>query len=154
MAKPLITTTITPTAEVVQKVGMIGPRVRVELRTSVLKLAIGMVAFVKEKKLSGQVLRNRTGTLRRSITHKMQEQPESIRATVGTNVSYARVHEFGWEGKVLIDQAFGRQLKYPVWKSVRLPERSFLRSSLKDKAEDIKKELRAAVRRGTTGSRS
>jgi phage gpG-like protein len=124
-------------------------RTRVELRKSTVKLALQLVRHVKEQKLSGQVLKNRTGTLRRSITHKVAETPQEIKGTVGTNVSYARPHEFGYKGQTLITQAFGRQLKFPVWKSINLPQRSFLRSSLREKADAIRTEYMAAVKRGT-----
>lgn len=149
MARPFITTTVTGDSEVVSRLNAMSPKVKQELLVTVRRLAIGLQGHVKQNKLSGQVLKNRTGTLRRSITYKVTEGPDGVRAQVGTNVAYARPHEFGYQGKALIDQAFGRKLKFPVWKSINLPERSFLRSSLKDKAEQIKTELRQAVLRGT-----
>lgn len=149
MATPsLITGQVIGTAEVIERIEGLPATTRAELNKSTLKLALMLVAHVKQNKLSGQVLRNRTGTLRRSITHQVQELPQEIKGTVGTNVAYARPHEFGWHGNVLIDQAFGKKLKFPVWKTVTLPERSFLRSSLREKADAIRKEYREAVKRG------
>lgn len=142
--------TVTGTAEVIQHLSRIPQKARADLEITVRRLAIDLQSHVKANKLSGQVLRNRTGTLRRSITHRMFSGPDGVRAQVGTNVVYARPHEFGYKGVTLIDKAFGRQLKFPVWKGINLPERSFLRSSLKDKAETIKRELKESVLRSTT----
>jgi phage gpG-like protein len=52
---------------------------------------------IKEKKLSGQVLNVRTGLLRSSWhTTPARYQPGvGVSGQVGTNVKYARVHEYG-----------------------------------------------------------
>lgn len=153
---------VTGDSEVITHLKGVPPRVRGELELTVRRLAITLQQYVKQDKLSGQVLRNRTGTLRRSITHKIFSALDGVRGIVGTNVSYARPHEFGFKGQVNVKQhlrnvkmAFGRQIE-PVQavvgahtRNVNLPERSFLRSSLKDKSDDIKKALREAVLRGT-----
>lgn len=148
--KPMVHGWVEGDAEVIQRLEGFPASTRAELGKSTLKLALQLVAYVKQHKLSGQVLKNRTGTLRRSITHQVQELPQEVKGIVGTNVAYARPHEFGWHGNILIDQAFGKRLKFPVWKTVTLPERSFLRSSLRDKAEAIRKEYREAVQRGVS----
>lgn len=101
---------------------------------------------VMRAKLSGQVLNVRTGTLRRSIDQAVYQEGAQIRGVVGTNVEYARVHEYGFSGTVtvkehlrLIKKAFGKDLKTPREVTVRthsarvnLPERSFLRSALRE----------------------
>lgn len=125
------------------------PRVRAAARQSITRSLFELVAEVKSQKLSGQVLRNRTGRLRRSI-HKSDvvDSGNEISGTVGTNVQYAAVHEYGFAGTVtvkahmrMIKQAWGKALKNPHEVSVRshgrqvnLPERSFLRSALKEMA--------------------
>ena len=73
---------------------------RERLRTTIVRLAIQVQGAVKETKLTGQVLHVRTGTLRRSINQKVEDQGDSIVATVGTNVAYAHVHEYGFHGEV------------------------------------------------------
>lgn len=132
---------------------------RNRVRTALIRLSIELQAYIKSSKLSGQVLKNRTGTLRRSINRKIIETPTSIQAFVGTNVKYARPHEYGFEGTVnvrehlrLVKEAWGRELKMPVWatvkphqREVRLPERSFLRSALLDKRSKILTELNVAI---------
>lgn len=149
MVNPFIKATLTGETEVIQKLeGTMPKRVRGELVLTVRRLAIELQRYVKQDKLSGQVLKNRTGTLRRSVYQRVDESPQSVTGRVGTNVFYGALHEGGFEGKRLITQAFGRQLKFPVWASIKLPKRSFLRSSLKDKSVHIKEELGMAVMRG------
>lgn len=61
-----------------------------------------LAEYVRTSKLSGQVLKNRTGTLRRSI-HAMATREEGvISGQVGTNVEYAHVHEHGFHGPVQV----------------------------------------------------
>lgn len=65
------------------------------MRRSVIVLA----DYIAEKKLSGQKLDVRTGNLRRSFqenkARKVQQRGEAITGTVGTNIEYARIHEYG-----------------------------------------------------------
>jgi phage gpG-like protein len=134
------------------------PRLRVALRKAITRDAIALTRYVKEEKLSGQVLKNRTGTLRRKINYTVSESPTAVTASVGVKLSYAAAHEFGFDGVVsvrehlrTVTQAFGRPIQ-PVQAVVRahemhmhLPERSFLRSSLKENAPTIREHLRAAI---------
>lgn len=146
-------------AEVVQTLTSMPPRVHDDLVKKVRRLAIELQGYVKREKLSGQVLKNRTGTGRRSITYKVDESPDTVRGQVGTNVWYMGMHENG--GMIaahtrLITQAFGRELKFPVHVNVKahmLPQRSFLRSSLKDNALHIKDELQKTVVKSVKGVR-
>jgi phage gpG-like protein len=137
-------------------------RVRTALSAAVQAQAFALVDYVKSSKLSGQVLCNRTSHLRDSIHSEMQEDGDRISATVGTNVEYGAIHEYGYDGPESvkahmrrITEAFGRPLKFPVWASVRpftrtmhMPERSFLRSSLEEKADSIRQAIEQAVMAG------
>jgi phage gpG-like protein len=136
------------------------PRIHRELSRTVQRLAIKLTAHVKQNKLTGQVLKVRTGTLRRSINHQVTETPTSTLASVGTNLSYAAIHEYGFEGVVnvrahlrLAKVVFGRALATPVVqhvgahaRHVNMPRRSFLRSALKDLKPEIMAQLEAAAR--------
>lgn len=109
-------------------------------------IVLKLQARVVRNKLNGQVLNVRSGTLRRSIDQAVYQDGSQIRGVVGTNVEYARVHEYGFNGTVtvkehlrLVKKAFGKDLKTPKEVMVRthaarvnLPERSFLRSALRD----------------------
>lgn len=136
----------------------IAPQVRTRLDATIAQLALRLVRDVKAEKLSGQVLKNRTGRLRRSVNYRISEDtPARIEATVGTNVEYARAHEYG--GTVTVKehlrtqvQAWGRPIT-PRKVSVKqhtatFPERSFLRSALREMAPEIRRQIAAAVEEG------
>ena len=156
-------------------------KIRIGLREAIQRLAIQVQTRVKEK-LSGEVLKNRTGKLRSSINQEVQVESDSIVAVVGTNVSYAARHEYGFHGtetvKAHIRRSRGQMAaatytytnkagvsvsktrstgKYgrstgdiqvrSFTRQANTPERSFLRSSLKELSSTIKGEMAAAVSR-------
>jgi len=72
------------------------------IRTEMERQAISLTRYIQEQKLSGQVLRSRTGDLRRSITYRMRDTAESFEAIVGTNLSYAGAHELGSKPHIIL----------------------------------------------------
>ena len=80
---------------VVMRLATAPAHVRERVRTEVDRLGIELQRKVKESKLTGQVLKVRTGRLRRSINLKVTEDGNSITGSVGTNVAYARRFEIG-----------------------------------------------------------
>lgn len=132
-------------------------RAEESLRDETVRLSIQLSTHVKRDKLSGQVLKNRTGRLRRSINYRVEGEGSKLFGIVGTNVVYARAHEYGGPVTIrahlrTITQAFGRKLKSPVTFEVRAhtvtyPERSFLRSALADMSTEIKQKLAQAMRK-------
>jgi phage gpG-like protein len=143
-----------------KKLLRIGPITRDRLATVILRLTIKLQGIVKQDKLSGQVLRAPTGTLRRSITQKVIKTDSSIVGIVGTNVPYARPHEFGFKGNVTVQEhlrtikvAWGREIRSgPIQIAVRghtrrvnMPERSFLRSALREMTPEIEKEMLSVI---------
>lgn len=52
-------------------------------------------SHIRAQKLSGQSLRVRSGRLRSSITHRIAKENNDLVARVGTNVIYAKIHEYG-----------------------------------------------------------
>lgn len=77
----------------------------------VTRLSVEVQAAVKDK-LSGGVLHVRSGTLRRSINRVVTQEGGSTTAVVGTNVIYAGVHEFGFDGVVTV-RAHTRHINAP-----------------------------------------
>ncbi len=82
----------------------------------VTEFAIDVTATAKLK-VSGDVLKVRTGRLRRSIHYEVNKQPGRVSGIVGTNVEYAAVHEHGFDGPQSVrsfmrmqTQAFGRSI--------------------------------------------
>lgn len=132
--------------------------------TAVDAEALNMVGYVQTRKLSGEVLQQRTGRLANSITAGPRtEEKGVISRTVGTNVEYARIHELG--GTIdhpggtpyFLDRATGMAVfvaktsEYaaglPVTQAhpIHMPERSFLRSSLKELEPVIRQRIGVAL---------
>lgn len=121
------------------------------------RLVLALSNRVKFQKLSGQVLKNRTGTLRRSIAPNVSAAGNVIIGTVATNVEYAHIQEYG--GKTPAHDIFpkkGRALafmmggKQVIVKSVHhpgsvIPEHSFMRTSLAEMEPEIKVAFENAV---------
>jgi phage gpG-like protein len=144
--------------QTIQKWETFAGSLRGELRAKITLLAGDLEALVK-RKLSGPVLKvgsrsddKHKGELRDSINTKIIETSDSIVAVVGTSVSrvpYARIHEFG--GTIVPKTAEYLVFKTAdgMWhkvKSVTMPQRSYLRSSLADKAPFIKSELEKVLK--------
>lgn len=138
------------------------PALQAATKQSVTACLIELTRYVKEQKLSGQVLRNQTGRLRRSIhASDVLVSETEISGVVGTNVSYGGFWEYGYHGPVTVKQhmrmmvkAWGRPVKNPHLVSVRehnrqinVPERSFLRSSLKELGPKFTAQLQTDLQR-------
>ena len=125
--------------------------------------------YVKTEKLSGQVLRNRTGHLRASIVAGVDRAPGTITGFYGVpqgpTLVYGRAHEFGFAGVVTVKEhlrrvteAFGRPLAEPVLATVgahtramHLPPRSYLRTTLEELRPLFERELGAALPEAVRG---
>lgn len=90
---------------------------RPRLKRALQFLGIGLVAHIQKTKLRGQRLNQRTGRLSASVHEETVESAAGITTHVGTNVKYARPHEYGFQGPVqykahirTIKQAFGRPI--------------------------------------------
>jgi phage gpG-like protein len=157
----MLSATLVGSNAVAAKLNRVPAMITARLERVTLRFCLDLSARVKARKLSGQVLNVQTGRLRRSIHHEVMVSGSRIVGAVGTNVSYARIHEFG--GTVqrsahnrLIRSAWGRPLRYPVWQSVRahsarFPERSFLRSALTEMRSDYRTRVDAAVKQLSAG---
>lgn len=146
---------------VAAKLASKGTSVHARIVRQIQILTLKLQRHVKQNKLSGQVLKVRTGTLRRSIDFHMEETPTSVRGKVSTNVKYGKRHEFGFSGQETvkahlrtIKQAFGQSITPKQvavsahTRTVNVPARSFLRSALKDMKPEIVASLKQAVSGG------
>ena len=146
----------------------VGAKVVDAVSRAVERNAIEVTATVK-RKLSGEVLKNRTGTLRRSIHYIVEAQPGMVTATVGANMDeakYARIHEYGGTinhparehtlyfhmsksgdvGNKFVKKGksnFAQKSHVGAWTQV-VKERSYLRSSLLDHRDQIIKSIQKA----------
>jgi phage gpG-like protein len=129
------------------------------LRNGITRACLRLQTKVKQDKLSGQVLNVRTGRLRRSITQRVEEESGSVVGYVGTKVKYARAHEFGFTGNVTVREHLRKaksgkeSLVKAHSRNVHLPERSFLRSALKDLQPAIRQDIRAGVVEAVKGAK-
>lgn len=56
------------------------------------------VGYIRRRKLLGQVLNRRTGQLIKSLEQRVDVLAEGVVGRVGSNLPYAAVHEFGYQG--------------------------------------------------------
>lgn len=138
-----------------------GGKVQTAIVQSIGRSALRLQSEVMDNRLSGQVLNIRTGNLHRSIHQQVTSSGGLVVGEVNTNVRYGVAHEYGFAGTVnvkasmrQIRQAFGRPLKSPRYvqirahsRNVKLPERSFLRSALRDMKPKIEADLQKSIER-------
>lgn len=78
------------------KLGQIASRIDSEVIPIGMKKAVSFLeGYIKKNKLSGQVLKVRSGRLRSSITNRVFLSGKDLAGQVGTNVVYAKIHEIG-----------------------------------------------------------
>jgi len=109
-------------------------------------------AGVKEGFGSNDRPRVRTGYLRRSITSNVTERGSKIIGTVGSNVVYAAIHEFGGT----ISAKSGDRLRFQIggeWvsvSSVLIPKREYIRPAIQKETRSIKDVLFKPITRELT----
>jgi phage gpG-like protein len=110
-----------------------------------------------QRKVSGEVLQVRSGTLRASITAAVTESGGAVTASVGSDAPYAAIHEYGGTTRAHLIEAknaqslaflvggrlvFAKRVFHP---GSHMPERSFLRSALAEMAPEIAAALAEAA---------
>jgi phage gpG-like protein len=130
--------------------------------TKMKAITINLQRHVITDKLHGQVLKQRSGALARSIQQDSHVEGETVVGEVFSagDVKYAAIHEFGGttpphdivpnKAEALAfaiggKMTFAKVVHHP---GSRIPERSYLRSSLADQASDILAGLKQAAIRG------
>jgi len=148
--------------EVASKLKELEPKIYDSLLSTITKLSIQLQAKIKSEKLTGQVLKTRTGTLRRSINYRVDKTPSEIIGRVGIGADAAKygiMHEFGLRGTEnvrshlrTIKKVWGKSIS-PKQISVRshtrtvnYPERSFMRTALAEMRPIIQSDISKAVK--------
>lgn len=120
------------------------------------QLMARLAEYVRATKLSGQVLKNRTGTLRRSIHADAEADGNTVTGIVGTNVEYAHVHEDGGVFQIpghqrTLTMVFGRPVAPRLVQvrahSANFPQRAFLHPALAERRASIIEALKQSVSR-------
>ena len=138
-------------------------KLRAALEKEISTLAQDLRTHIIRDKLVGQVLNRRSGRLGQSIQERVESSTTAVTGVVYSSgdVPYARIHEYGgktaahvikaknadalafmWRGK----QAFYKKVNHP---GSNMPERSYMRSSLKDMKDEITERLQRAVTEGS-----
>jgi hypothetical protein len=87
-----------------------------------------MVRHLAGRKLDGEVLNRRTGTLARSITSVIDDQVNKITLTVGSNVKYLRYWERGVKGDFAVRTH--QRTRSGEWKRWRKAKRKGIETDL------------------------
>lgn len=156
----IINISITGDARIVESMGRLPSAIRQALYRKILTLALKMERNVKVGKLNGQVLNRITGALSRSIQHEVIRTPTGAIGKVFSSgdVKYAAIHEYGGvtsphiivpkKAAVLAfpgstgKMVFAKKVNHP---GSKMPERSFLRSTLNDMSVEISLGMKEAV---------
>lgn len=148
--------------KLISDVGTMPAQVVAAVTTKMRQVTINLQRHVVNDKLHGQVLKQQSGKLARSIQQDVHTDGDLVIGEVFSagDVKYAGIHEHGGTtpahdiipnkadalafmmgGKMV----FAKIVHHP---GSRMPERSFLRSSLADQSSDITAGLKQAALRG------
>ena len=132
-------------------------RLRNALSRKANALAASLQAKIQQK-LSGTVLNQKSGALARSIVARIDDSSPNVSVTIATSdIKYAAIHEFGAiipPHEIVPDKAkalafvlggkkiFVARVNLPA---IAMPERSYMRSSLVEMADEIRDGMSEAV---------
>lgn len=164
MAENSITGTVYGDTQVVARLQAMPDKLRMKLVDAMKVQWFNLQSVIVRSKLSGQVLKRKTGNLASSINvggtntaTEFVDQGNQIIGRVGTKVWYGAVHEYGGSFTVKahqreVTQVFGREVtphKVDVRSyTMKVPERSFLRSGLQDVSSQMREAIAASIREG------
>lgn len=151
----MISVTLVGAEEVKANFESLSGRLHTSVLVAITSLSKQLEAHVKLDKLEGQVLNHITGRLQSSIHSDVQDSSDTITGRVySSGCNYAAIHEYGFSGSEVVREhirthVFGKEVApFTVGsftRTMNMPERSFLRSALKDFEPKIIRDLNAAV---------
>lgn len=128
------------------------------LKTTIQRQGIMLSSYIKEHKLSSQVLNVKTGRLRNSIHSSFFSTTHEFKSIVETNVKYAGVHEYGFQGTVnvrahkrRISKAWGKPISTrdiiinSFKRNMNMHERSYMRTALREREATIIKAIDLSI---------
>lgn len=152
-------------ADALEKIGLLAKGRREQLMQDLVKASSAFgydaVAIAKKTYLSGpgpERLKAPTGRLRSSITTKTKREGNLIETSVGTNVVYAPIHEFGGTTMPSVTERMRKFAWAMFYKSndekwkrlaltrksrleIKIPKRPFIRPAIQDAMPDFKDNL-------------
>lgn len=156
----IVTVSITGDKVLIAKFERVQSAVAAALQKKVTQLTLKLERKIKTEKLNGQVLNRVTGRLARSISHEVQVEQNGVYGRVFSSgdVKYAAIHEFGGQTAPHViypkkaaalsfigsggNRVFAKKVNHP---GSKMPERSFMRSALRDMSTEISIGLKTAV---------
>ena len=155
----MLNVTLEGDRELRAKLDKMPQQVHAALLRTVYSLALKLERHIKQNKLQGQVLKHQSGNLQRSIQSAVDDSGSGVMGRVFSSgdVKYAAIHEFG--GRIpahVIEPKNGEALRFMMnGKEVfakrvnhpgsTMPERSFMRSGLRDMRPEIIESINKAV---------
>lgn len=136
------------------------------LKVKVKTLAIDLEGYIKVNKLDGQVLNRVTGALSRSINNRVDAVAGAVWGLVFSagDVKYAAIHEYGGVihspggtayfmkedgmAQFVSNAAAKDDMLRTKPHNITMPERSFMRTGLADKAASISLGMKEAIIQG------
>lgn len=140
-----------------------GDAVIARLKAEMQAETINLLAYVEDEKLSGQVLHQRSGALKRSGYTAFENSEDEIAGILGfgsgpsssaNTVPYAAIHEYGGTihvpavaGKLMVFEKAGQTIftTRHVAFDVQMPARPYLEPSIDENREAILGRLQTAV---------
>lgn len=158
--------TIVGKEQFVARMSAMPGRVHDQLFGEITALSKDLENYIKNDKLLGQVLNQRSGRLRSSIHSDVDDAATLITGRVfsAAPMPYAAIHEYGGVIPAHVvypvkaaalrfvmggQTVFAMSAQIP---DIHMPERSFMRSALSDMADKILARLKLAVARGTANA--
>jgi hypothetical protein len=159
---------VTGDKNVVANLGAVPARVRESVEQTMQRVVIDLQSRVVKNKLSGQLLKRRTGTLAASIQFRVAKTSDSVTGVVGSRINEARPLKYagpledGFDGTVTVREhlrmmttAWGKPVKNPRQISVRahaaqrhIKAYHYLKSTLAENRERYLGMISRAVSRG------
>lgn len=158
----MLSITLVGKEQVVARLDRMPGKIHDAVFKEITELCLMIENYVKTQKLSGQVLNKISGRLQSSIHG--DELPRDSGGTITGRIfsaapmPYAAIHEFGFHGTETVREhirttVFGKKVSpftVPSFtRTMNMPERSFLRSSLTDNAPKIIQGLKDAIKEAT-----
>lgn len=159
----LVTIQITGDRELMVRMKDMPLAVMQALKIKVQSLSLMLEGYIKTQKLNGQVLNRITGALSRSIFQKVVASVGSVMGFVFSSgdVKYAAIHEYGGTiqspggtaymmkedgmAQFVSNAAATADMPRTQPHTIHMPERSYMRSSLRDKQNEITLGMKTAV---------
>ena len=156
-----ITVTVSGGKEIAACFMRIRDQVRVRMVAVMDTFGTGLVGYIRQNKLSGQVLNQRTGHLSRAVNNRTETTDTRVASVVGVNLreaAYGRAHEYGFNGTVTVNahtrmmtMVFGKKVaphevmvrEHTMKMNVR--ERSYMRTSLREEGPAGVQSVREAL---------